>query len=125
MLKGLYTSASPNLYPSYHALASSNFSGWPKSASIFFTSASVNPNLSSDLIEKMLLTLMLFRSENMLSLAICITPVTYAIWRWVLFFSAAPMIFPRRFIMGLCDSLPNESETARSYSSMRMIGLTP
>ena len=76
MLYGLYTSASPKRYPSYHLRAASNLSPYPKSARMPFTSDSTNPNLSSDFLENTLFTTMLFRSEKMLCLAICITPVT-------------------------------------------------
>ena len=46
MLQGLYTSASPNLYPSYHSLIASIISGWQDSSTSPFTSSSVNPNAS-------------------------------------------------------------------------------
>ena len=55
------------------------------------TSSSVKPNLSSDILERMLFTLRLFTPENIPVFASCITPVTYAIWRLGLLFRVADM----------------------------------
>ena len=77
----MYTSVLPNRYPSYHSFASANLSGAPKSAHIFFTSASVNPTVSSNPVDRMLSTYRLFRPLKMLSLESCITPVRTALSR--------------------------------------------
>ena len=61
----------------------------------------------------------------MLSLAICITPVMYAIHLLGLVFSADLRNPPRKSRILLCDSSPKWSETAQSYSSMSMIGFLP
>ena len=50
-------------------------------------SPSVNPNLSSDSVENVVLTVGLFSPEKKSALAICITPVTYAICMLLLLFS--------------------------------------
>lgn len=102
----------------------SNLSSYPKSLRIVFTSDSVNPNLSSDLLENTLFTTTLFRSENMLC-AICITPVMHTIRLLGLDFRAEHRKPPRKFTILRWDSLPKLSDTARSYSSIRITGLAP
>ena len=92
MLHGLYTSVSPNTYPSYHSLATLILpsSVMPSlSTRMPATSSSVNPNHSSRSVESTLFTYRLSRSENMLSFATWDTPVITHLVRCSLSLSAA------------------------------------
>ncbi len=78
-LYGLYTSASPKRYPSYHSLISEIFSGgFPVSSRRRTISSSVNPKYSSPSVSSMLHTLALLKLLSMLVLARGMIPVTTA-----------------------------------------------
>ena len=124
-LQGLYTSAFPNLYPSYHSLASMYFSGWPYSSHIAFTSSLVNPNISSKSLLKMLFTSRLFNPENILSLEICMTPVITPNMSESFPFNAEERMPLMISMMSLWKSLPYALWIGLSYSSRRIITFFP
>ena len=81
MLQGLYTSVSPNLYPSYQDFTSGKLYSILKSINIFSTSFSVNPKKSEYCLSNIEYTLKLFKSENIPALITLIIPVIIPIFK--------------------------------------------
>ena len=97
----------------------------PKSAQSARTSSSVNPQNSSNPLSKTLFTYRLFNPENMLALAICITPVTTAKSSDELSLSADDRKFDMNPRIRILSSSDSASLTALSYSSMSRTTLRP